>query len=159
MSIRIDTQFIQRLSSRLDNFSQKKPTLFNCRCPICGDSQKSKSKARGYFYPKKGGMFYKCHNCGIGTSLGNIIKEVDSELYHEYRMERWKSGDTRVKKPKVFKYHKGISSPLCLDKIASVSIIPKILYPSFSKIFIVSSIDLKSQTEFDSNSKAILIIK
>ena len=104
MSIRIDTQFIQRLSSRLDNFSQKKPTLFNCRCPICGDSQKSKSKARGYFYAKKGGMFYKCHNCGIGTSLSNVIKEIDSELYQEYRMERWKSGDTKVKKPKVVKY-------------------------------------------------------
>ena len=103
MSIRIDTQFIQRLSARLDNFSQKKPTLFNCRCPICGDSQKSKSKARGYFYAKKGGMFFKCHNCGVGTSLGNVIKEIDTELYHEYRMERWKSGDNKVKKP-VVKY-------------------------------------------------------
>ncbi|MAH44077.1 DNA primase [archaeon] len=102
MSIRIDTQFINRLSGQLDNFSQKKPTLFNCRCPICGDSQKSKSKARGYFYAKKGGMYFKCHNCGFGGSVGTVIKEIDSELYHEYRMERWKSGDrqfSKVKKP------------------------------------------------------------
>ena len=90
------------MSGQLDNFTQKKPTLFNCRCPICGDSQKSKSKARGYFYAKKGGMYFKCHNCGFGSSVGNVIKEIDPELYHEYRMERWKSGErqsSKVKKP------------------------------------------------------------
>jgi hypothetical protein len=47
-------------------------------------------------------MYYKCHNCGFGGSVGTVIKEIDRELYHEYRMERWRSGERQfsaVKKP------------------------------------------------------------
>ena len=76
MSIRIDTNYIINLSSQLEKFSKKGDYTYNCRCPICGDSQKSKSKARGYFYKKQNDMFYKCHNCGYGSSVGNLILSV-----------------------------------------------------------------------------------
>ena len=104
MSGYIDLDYISKIQPRLQQFKKKRDYLYNFRCPVCGDSKKSKTKARAYLYRVKTDMFFKCHNCGIGTSLSNIIKEIDSELYQEYRMERWKSGDTKVKKPKVVKY-------------------------------------------------------
>lgn len=58
---------------------------------------------RGYIYRKQNGMFFKCHNCGEGTSIGNLIKRLDSSLYKEYVLERYKDGgggrNTNVKLP------------------------------------------------------------
>jgi len=44
-------------------------------------------KARGYVYNREGSFFYKCHNCGVGTNLANLIKYVDPVLYKEYAVE------------------------------------------------------------------------
>ena len=49
---------------------------------------------RGYIYRKGNDLFFKCHNCGAGTSLGNLIKQLDAGLYKEYVMERYKAGET-----------------------------------------------------------------
>lgn len=86
----IDVKYANRLSLKLDKWKLKKhsPYVANCRCPYCGDSDLSKIKARGYIVEKKGAMFFFCHNCGKGTTLGNLLKEVDSSLYSEYRLER-----------------------------------------------------------------------
>ena len=77
MSSYIDLKFINQLSGRLQQFKQKTDYLFNFRCPHCGDSKKSKSKARAYFYRVKNDMFFKCHNCGNGQNLANFIKFID----------------------------------------------------------------------------------
>ena len=50
------------VSVKLDNFKQKKDDLYNFRCPICGDSSKKKTKARGFIYRKDNDYFYKCFN-------------------------------------------------------------------------------------------------
>ena len=65
----VDAKYIGLVSSRLKKFKRVKENLFNFRCPICGDSQKHKNKARGYFYRVKNDMFFKCHNCGMGQNL------------------------------------------------------------------------------------------
>ena len=88
----VDTKFINLISSRLEKFSRKKPDLFNFRCPLCGDSHKSKSKVRGYLYAMKNNTNYKCHNCGASMSLGNFIKTLDPVLYKQYTMEKFKEG-------------------------------------------------------------------
>lgn len=90
----IDTKYINLLSPKLDRYKVKDqhPYTANCRCPICGDSKKNRYKARGYVFTKKGGLFYKCHNCGYSASIGNFIKEVDPYLYDQYVLERYKSG-------------------------------------------------------------------
>lgn len=93
MSVFIDRSFLLRVSPRLDKFSQKKEDLYNFRCPICGDSQKNKTKARGYVYRKGNGYFYMCHNCGISTSFYNFLEKVDSNLIKEYALERYKNGE------------------------------------------------------------------
>lgn len=39
-------------------------------------------------------MFYRCHNCGVSTNVGNLIKHMDDTLHKEYVLERYKSGKT-----------------------------------------------------------------
>ena len=87
------------LSPRLDKFKRVRDNLFNFRCPYCGDSQKSQSKARGYFYRKKNDYFYKCHNCGTGTNLSKVIQYLDTELYRDYVLERYAVGAPKTEKP------------------------------------------------------------
>ncbi len=53
MSSYVDIKFINLLSTRLPKFKRKSEYLFNFRCPHCGDSQKSTTKARGFVYKKK----------------------------------------------------------------------------------------------------------
>ena len=80
MSSFIDIKFLNLLSTRLPKFKRKSEYLFNFRCPHCGDSQKSSTKARGFVYRKKNDMFFKCHNCGVGQTLGNLIKFLDPTM-------------------------------------------------------------------------------
>ena len=104
MSLLIDTKYISLLSAQLEKFKKKGDYLWNFRCPICGDSQKKKNKARGYLYKKKNDMYYRCHNCNYGTTMSNFLKEIDTSLHQQYRMERWKSGEngfSNYQKPKV----------------------------------------------------------
>ena len=88
----IDSKYIGLVSSRLDKFKRVKPNLFNFRCPICGDSQKHKSKARGYFYQMQVQTNYKCHNCGASMSFSNFLKKIDPTLHKQFVMEKFKEG-------------------------------------------------------------------
>ena len=92
-----DSKYIKLVSSRLRNFKQKDAYLWNFSCPICGDSQKNKLKARGYVFKKGNDLFYRCHNCGIGTSLANLLKNLDTALHSEYVLERYKTGESGLK--------------------------------------------------------------
>jgi hypothetical protein len=94
MSLLIDQKYTQLISPRFEKFQRKSDYLYACRCPLCGDSKKNKSKMRGYIYRKGNDLFFKCHNCGAGTSLGNLIKQLDAGLYKEYVMERYKAGES-----------------------------------------------------------------
>ncbi|MEC8530217.1 MAG: DNA primase, partial [Thermoproteota archaeon] len=90
----VDDKYIRLLSTRLDKYKHVKSGLYNFRCPYCGDSQKHKNKARGYFFLKKTEYIYKCHNCGIGRSLSNFLKDNAVDLHDQYVMEKYKQGMT-----------------------------------------------------------------
>ena len=90
----IDIKYINLISSRLQKFKKVKPHLYNFRCPICGDSQKNKNKARGYLYRIKNNTNYKCHNCGINMSFNNFLKDIDPQTHKEYTLEKFKEGHT-----------------------------------------------------------------
>ena len=90
----VDSKFINLIASRLEKFSRKKSDLFNFRCPLCGDSSKNKTKTRGYLYAMKSNTNYKCHNCGASMSFGNLLKKIDTVLYKQYQMEKFKEGHT-----------------------------------------------------------------
>jgi len=90
----IDVKYINLISSRLQKFKRVKPKLYNFRCPICGDSQKNKNKARGFLYQVKNNTNFKCHNCGISVSFANFLKDLDPQTYKQYTFEKFKEGNT-----------------------------------------------------------------
>ena len=103
----IDVKYINLISVRFQKFKKVKNNLYNLRCPICGDSQKNKNKARGYLYQVKNNTNFKCHNCGINISFNNFLKQIDSVIYKKYTFEKFKDGKTgknfTVEEP-VFKF-------------------------------------------------------
>ena len=125
MSSYIDLKFINDLSGRLSQFKKKTDYLFNFRCPHCGDSQKSKTKARAYLYRVKNDMFFKCHNCGQGQNLANFIKFIDPKLYEQYLLERYKKSAPATPKPKFdFKPTK-FKDQTPLDDLKSIKELPE----------------------------------
>ena len=88
----IDTKYVNLLSTQLERFARKGESLYNCRCPFCGDSSKNKHKARGYVYGVEGKLNFKCHNCGHGTNLYGLISHLDPNLAKQYRLETFKEG-------------------------------------------------------------------
>ena len=83
-SLYLQVNYLRQLSSKLEQFKDKGSYLFNMRCPFCGDSQRSRTKARGYCFrsPTDGLMVYKCHNCNRGASFKQFLKFVDVGFYY-----------------------------------------------------------------------------
>jgi len=122
----IDSKYIGLVSSRLQKFKRVKADLYNFRCPICGDSQRNKTKARGYIYSVKNNTNFKCHNCGASLSFNNFLKELDSTLHKQYSLEKFKEGHTGknfvVEEPK-FEFVKPVfKKKLNLPKASEVPI-------------------------------------
>jgi predicted RNA-binding Zn-ribbon protein involved in translation (DUF1610 family) len=90
----VDVKYINLISSRFQKFKRVKNNLYNFRCPICGDSQTNKNKARGYLYQIKNNTNYKCHNCGINVSFNNFLKQIDTQIHKQYIFEKFKEGNT-----------------------------------------------------------------
>jgi transcription elongation factor Elf1 len=119
----IDVKYINIVSARLQKFKRVKNDLYNFRCPICGDSQKNKNKARGYLYSVKNNANFKCHNCGASMSLNNFLKQIDVTVHREYCLDKFKDGHTGrnfvIDEPKfVFekpKFAQKILLPLCSE--------------------------------------------
>ena len=89
----IDQKYINLCTSRVEKFKKVRDNLWNFRCPICGDSKKRKNKARGFIYRKKASFFYKCHNCGVGLTFNNFLKQINHGLHTEYLVEKYKEGE------------------------------------------------------------------
>ena len=87
----VDIQYAQMLSGRLDNFRIRNTTPYkiNFRCPICGDSQKSRSKARGWLLERDNKFSYYCHNCGASQGFQYFLKSIDPLLYNDYVAEKF----------------------------------------------------------------------
>ena len=104
----IEQKYLLLVSSQLQGFKKKSDYLYNFRCPYCGDSQKSKSKARGFIFRKENNLIYKCHNCGKGASLGNFLKHLDPKIYNDYIFEKYRK--------KTSMYNKSMNNPSILER-------------------------------------------
>lgn len=120
----IEDKYINLLSSQLEKFA-KKSSVYEFRCPYCGDSKKSKSKARGYFYKIKENTNFKCHNCGKSISFKNFLKDMDVSLFEQYVFEKFKTGtdknlklvpEVKVEPKKKLKKHFNLPSISELNK-------------------------------------------
>ena len=110
MSLITDKKFIGMISPILEKFKWKKDNLANFRCPLCGDSDKSKSKCRGYLFAKKNDMYFCCHNCGVSHTFYRFLEIVSPSMVKEYSLDRWKNGDnghSNYTKPE-FKFEKPV---------------------------------------------------
>ena len=96
MSEWLQRKYILLLSNILEGFKETSKGTFNCRCPICGDSQKNKHKKRGYWLHKQGVYKYFCHNCGATRSVENFLKEFAPNLAQEYKLEVLKEGSNGI---------------------------------------------------------------
>lgn len=83
----IERKYINLVSPFLRNFHWKNERLANCSCPVCGDSEKDKLKARFYFIPKQGNYSTFCHNCNYNAKFNNFLKKFNPVLHEEYLME------------------------------------------------------------------------
>jgi len=87
----VDIQYAQMLSGRLENFKIRNtnPYKINFRCPICGDSQKSRSKARGWLLERDNKFSFYCHNCGTSQGFSYFLKGQDQQLYNDYVADKF----------------------------------------------------------------------
>lgn len=90
----VELQYATMLSGRLERYKVKStsPYRINFRCPICGDSQKSKYKARAWLIEDRseGGFYFNCFNCHSPVGkLGNFLKQVDPMLYNDFIAEKY----------------------------------------------------------------------
>lgn len=125
----IDVKYIGLVSPQLQKFTKKKDSLYNFRCPYCGDSKKHQNKTRGYLFKVKNDFVFKCHNCGVGRTFTNFLKDNCAHLHNQYVMERYREGltgkntqtknpDFNFKKPEFKKRKSGID----LEKISELNI-------------------------------------
>ena len=124
----VDEDYISLVSYKLQLFKKQKKQVYNFRCPYCGDSQKSKTKARGYLFAIKNEYVFKCHNCGVGRTLSNFLKDQDPNLHSRYLLEKFRDSNSRTGKgsrtpePKfTFKTPKFVKKDTDLEKISDLN--------------------------------------
>lgn len=126
----VDLHYATMLSGRLERYKVRSthPYKINFRCPVCGDSQKSRAKTRGWLLEKGNTFHYFCHNCGVSQSFSYFLKSVDQLLYNDYVSEKFlknvKEGNTHVEETKAeFKQPEFNKHPLKkIKKVSSLEI-------------------------------------
>lgn len=121
----LDSKFISLLSGRLQKFKRKSAVLFNFRCPMCGDSEKNKNKARAYFYQRDGAFWFHCHNCSVAMPFFRFLKQFDGGLYHEYQMEKLGDQHHRLVTPQQERLAKPRDGNDALKSLEPISGLPK----------------------------------
>lgn len=84
----LDLKYTTLLSNRLERF-KKVDNKYNFRCPVCGDSKTSKTKARAWIFSKGESTRFGCFNCGASMSFPKFLKWYDSNLFGEYVKEKY----------------------------------------------------------------------
>lgn len=82
---------------RLVRFS---PLKINCRCPICGDSEKSKIKARFWVNEVDGELLVGCFNCGTHSNFTSFCKSYYPDTFKELMFNKYnKDNNEKVEIP------------------------------------------------------------
>jgi transcription elongation factor Elf1 len=93
MSIALDIRYLSQVQVQLPLFKwHRYGEVAACRCIICGDSQKDKTKTRLYFFldKKKDTVVFHCKNCGAASTMQWFLKDNFPDRYQEYKLERLK---------------------------------------------------------------------
>lgn len=96
----LEDKYVHLVKSQLDRFTSKGHAhTYNFRCPLCGDSEKSKLKTRGYIYPAHNKLFFKCHNCNISLPFVALLKQLSLSLYNDYLFEKFRENALTAPEP------------------------------------------------------------
>jgi len=115
ISTSLEKDFVNKVGSDLLLFKWKSDTVATCRCPYCGDSKKNKTKTRGHFFvTKNGGYRFKCFNCDVNDSLYDFLKQHNSSLADQMKME--------FIKEKRFEDSFGGFTPKIVEKVAPLQV-------------------------------------
>jgi len=115
----IQKEFIFRLSTSLRNFKWKANGA-NFSCPVCGDSQRNETKARGYLFEKENLYQYFCHNCSFSAKFSFFLKTINPVLHTEYLKELFL--DHR-REEKIMKPHNLKAKPIPSENITASKIV------------------------------------
>lgn len=85
----IEETYIQNIAGSVRNFKKTGPLKYKFSCPICGDSKKYRSMARGNFYMYKGEWMYNCYNCGKSYPFGKFLELYFPDLYDDYIFDKF----------------------------------------------------------------------
>lgn len=90
MSLMLDSKYASMIRPHVRNYSVKNNTI-NFSCPLCGDSKRVASRARGYLFPTKGSdaLLYKCWNCSASMPFGKLLQTIDANIYAEYQKDKF----------------------------------------------------------------------
>lgn len=83
----VEEKYIGLIGSRVRNFKQIDSARYQCACPICGDSKKDESAARGSFYIYQGEWWYHCYNCGKSFTIPVFLAMYFKDLHRDYLMD------------------------------------------------------------------------
>lgn len=105
----VDQEYAERIiqfEPRYRKVSQN-PFKLNCRCPLCGDSKKSETKARFWISDISGDgkLWVKCFNGCYSQPFDVFVKDLHPDLWSQLLMDRRKENlfDTtfvKTEKPK-----------------------------------------------------------
>ncbi len=62
--------------------------VYECRCPVCGDSKKNTRLARCHFYEKQRALNVHCKNCGYSHSFYTFMREVFRNEFQDYKKDQ-----------------------------------------------------------------------
>lgn len=93
MDYHVQVKYAKLAGSSIERFKVKKhsPFMASGRCPVCGDSAKSKTKTRFVIYEKNKDLNVTCFNCGLSTTLFGFLKSNNRPLFDEWIFETYKS--------------------------------------------------------------------
>lgn len=122
-------EYIQFLNDKILEFLPhnyvKTGNKINMRCPICGDSKKSSTKKRGWYYLQNAS--YYCFNCSTGMSGIKFLEFISGNNYEQIKKEYFKL---------CFKHgiNTGLSANYTIpDKEPSVFSLEQIVKPEWKK--------------------------
>lgn len=89
MSNWLQRKYIGFAGLSLRNFKWKNGAMDIAQfsCPYCGDSDSSKTKARGFMIKKAKGYYFFCHNCGQSAKFEKFMTDWFPHFASEYRLE------------------------------------------------------------------------
>jgi hypothetical protein len=103
-------EYIQKLAPSLPRFEKVKDGVYKFRCVFCGDSEKNPNKRSGYFYLINNSQNYRCFKCNHRSSLKNVLRVLNHELYMEYlqgeisNRDRYGDINNQRRMDKIYKY-------------------------------------------------------